>query len=195
MSERDPADQQRTLVVDVGGGSTELIVGVRDHVNFHISLQVGVVRQTERHLREDPPSETDLRALKRDVRTLIERDVSARERRGVEQAIAVAGTATSLAAIDQALDPYDRELVHGYRLSLATVRLLLARLASVPLQERREIRGLHPDRAPTIVAGAAILIEVLEAFGLDGFEVSENDILRGAALARASAPSGSDWTP
>jgi exopolyphosphatase/guanosine-5'-triphosphate,3'-diphosphate pyrophosphatase len=195
MSERDPADQRRTLVVDVGGGSTELIVGVRDQVDFHISLQVGVVRQTERHLREDPPSESDLRALKRDVRTLIERDVSARERRGVEQAIAVAGTATSLAAIDQALDPYDRELVHGYRLSLATVRLLLARLASVPLPERRAIRGLHPDRAPTIVAGAAILIEVLEAFGLDGFEVSENDILRGAALARASAPSGSDWTP
>ncbi len=195
MSERDAADEQRTLVVDIGGGSTELIVGVRGRVDFHISLQVGVVRQTERHLLEDPPSESDLRALKRDVRTLIERDVPARERRGVEQAIAVAGTATSLAAIDQALDPYDRDLVHGYRLSLATARLLLARLACLPLAERRKLRGLHPDRAPTIVAGAAILIEVLEAFGLDGFEVSENDILRGAALARATATSGSDWTP
>jgi exopolyphosphatase/guanosine-5'-triphosphate,3'-diphosphate pyrophosphatase len=70
-------------------------------------------------------------------------------------------------------------------LELVTARLLLARLAAVPLEERRRIRGLHPDRAPTIVAGAAILIEVLEAFGLERFEVSENDILRGAALTRA----------
>jgi len=187
MSERRD-DALRTLVIDVGGGSTELTVGVRGRVDFHVSLQLGVVRQTERHLLEDPPSEDDLRALKRDIRTLIERDVPPRERRGAERAIAVAGSATSLGAIDQALDPYDRARVHGYELDLATLRLLFARLASIPLEERRRMRGLHPDRAPTIVAGAAILIEVLEAFGLDGFEVSENDILRGAALARASAP-------
>ncbi|MGD0197002.1 MAG: Ppx/GppA phosphatase family protein [Solirubrobacteraceae bacterium] len=185
MSGRARDDEGRVLVIDVGGGSTELIVGARGDVDFHVSLQLGVVRQTERHLLEDPPSDDDLRALKRDVRTLIERDVPVRERRGVDRAIAVAGTATSLAAIDQALDPYERERVHGYQLELATVRLLLARLASVPLEERRTIRGLHPDRAPTIVAGAAILIEALEAFGLDGFETSENDILRGTALARA----------
>jgi exopolyphosphatase/guanosine-5'-triphosphate,3'-diphosphate pyrophosphatase len=79
--------------------------------------------------------------------------------------------------------------VHGYRLDIVTTRLLLARLAATPLTERRQTRGLHPDRAPTIVAGAAILIEVLEAFGLDGFEASENDILRGAALRRAGAAS------
>jgi exopolyphosphatase/guanosine-5'-triphosphate,3'-diphosphate pyrophosphatase len=109
----------------------------------------------------------------------------------VQRAIAVAGTATSLAAIDQALEPYDRARVHGHRLTLVTTRLLLARLAALPLAERRETRGLHPDRAPTIVAGAVILIEVLEAFGLDGFEASENDILRGAALQRAGrGPSG-----
>ncbi|HUB76650.1 MAG TPA: Ppx/GppA phosphatase family protein [Solirubrobacteraceae bacterium] len=182
-----PADATRTLVVDVGGGSTELVIGSRGEVTFHVSLQLGVVRQTERHLRSDPPSPADLRALTRDARTLIERDVRVAERRGVSRAIAVAGTATSLAAVDQALEPYDRAAVHGYELELPTVRLLLARLASVPLEERRRTRGLHPDRAPTIVAGIAILIEVLGAFGLDRFEVSENDILRGAALARAQA--------
>jgi exopolyphosphatase/guanosine-5'-triphosphate,3'-diphosphate pyrophosphatase len=185
MSDRDPNDATPTLVIDVGGGSTELVVGVRGAVTFHVSLQLGVVRQTERHLHDDPPTALELSALSRDVRTLIERDVPARARRGVRRAIAVAGTATSLAAVDLALDPYDRELVHGHRLDLVTTRLLLARLASMPLAERRETRGLHPDRAPTIVAGAVILVEVLEAFGLDGFEASENDILRGAALARA----------
>ncbi len=185
MSDRDPSDATPTLVIDVGGGSTELIVGARGTVTFHISLQLGVVRQTERHLHDDPPTAAELRALRRDVRTLIERDVPTGVRRGVERAIAVAGTATSLAAIDQALEPYDRARVHGHRLALVTTRLLLARLASMPLDERREARGLHPDRAPTIVAGAVILIEVLEAFTLDGFEASENDILRGAALQRA----------
>jgi exopolyphosphatase/guanosine-5'-triphosphate,3'-diphosphate pyrophosphatase len=183
MSGRSGEDQRRTLVIDVGGGSTELILGAPGHVDFHVSLQLGVVRQTERHIDQDPPSEGDLRALKRDVRTLIERDVPARMRQGVQLAIAVAGTATSLAAIDQALEPYDRSRVQGHEIDLPTVRLLLARLACVPLAERREIRGLHPDRAPTIVAGAMILIEILEAFGLDGFEVSENDILIGAAIS------------
>ena len=185
MSGRREDDQRRTLVIDVGGGSTELILGVADSVDFHVSLQLGVVRQTERHIQEDPPSESDLRALKRDVRTLIERDVTARVRGQAEVAIAVAGTATSLAAIDQALEPYDRGRVQGHEIDLSTARLLLARLASVPLDERRAIRGLHPDRAPTIIAGTAILIEVLEAFGLDGFEASENDILLGAALSLA----------
>jgi exopolyphosphatase/guanosine-5'-triphosphate,3'-diphosphate pyrophosphatase len=189
MSDRDARDATPTLVIDVGGGSTELVVGALGVVSFHVSLQVGVVRQTERHLHSDPPSPGELAALRHDVRSLIERDVPAAERRGVKRAIAVAGTATSLAAIDLALEPYDRERVHGYRLGIVTTRLLFARLAAVPLADRRMTRGLHPDRAPTIVAGALILIEVLEAFGLDGFEASENDILRGAALRRAGVAS------
>jgi exopolyphosphatase/guanosine-5'-triphosphate,3'-diphosphate pyrophosphatase len=187
MSDRDAADLRPTLVIDIGGGSTELIVGGGGVVGFHVSLQAGVVRQSERHLSRDPPTRGMLRALGRDVRTLIERDVPPVVRRGAQRAIAVAGTATSLAAVDQALEPYDSARVHGYELDLSTVRLLLARLASLPLAERRAVRGLHPDRAPTIVAGIAILIEVLEAFGLDGFEASEHDILRGAALRRAAA--------
>ncbi|MGA2469394.1 MAG: Ppx/GppA family phosphatase [Solirubrobacteraceae bacterium] len=185
MSDQDPSDSAPTLVIDAGGGSTELIVGNGQAVDFHVSLQAGVVRQSERYLHSDPPSMAELRALGRDVRSLIERDVPPAMRRTPSRAIAVGGTATSLAAIDQELAPYDPARVHGYRLELTTVRLLLARLASMPLSERREVRGLHPDRAPTILAGIAILIEVLEAFGLAGFEASEHDILRGAALERA----------
>jgi exopolyphosphatase/guanosine-5'-triphosphate,3'-diphosphate pyrophosphatase len=101
--------------------------------------------------------------------------------------VAVAGTATSLAAIDQELDPYDPTKVHGYTLSVDACEKLLQRLAALPLDERRQTKGLHPDRAPTIVAGVVILLEVLDAFGLQRVEISEHDILRGAALAAAAA--------
>ena len=94
----------------------------------------------------------------------------------VGQGIAVAGTATSLAAIDGA------EEVHGYRLPLATCERLVAMLAALPVEERREVRGLHPDRAPTIVAGAVILTESIRSIGLSEVEVSARDILHGAAL-------------
>jgi exopolyphosphatase/guanosine-5'-triphosphate,3'-diphosphate pyrophosphatase len=108
------------------------------------------------------------------------------ERAAVSAGIAVAGTATSAASIDQALDPYDPERVHGYMLELATVELLLARLAEMTEDDRREVVGLNPDRAPTIVAGMIVLGEALRAFGLERVEVSEHDILYGGALRLAA---------
>jgi exopolyphosphatase / guanosine-5'-triphosphate,3'-diphosphate pyrophosphatase len=94
----------------------------------------------------------------------------------------VAGTATSLAAIDQKLEPYDADRVHGYALPLDRAAQHLEALARMTDAERRRVRGLHPARAPTIVAGAAHLVEALDAFSLEFAEVSEHDILRGAAL-------------
>jgi exopolyphosphatase/guanosine-5'-triphosphate,3'-diphosphate pyrophosphatase len=172
------------LVIDVGGGSTELVVGRADtaKLDFHVSLQAGVVRQTERHVNHDPPQPQELQALADDVRGLIEQAVPAAVRAEAVQAIGVAGTATSLASIDQELEPYDPARVHGYAISLAECELLLARLAQLPLARRREVRGLHPDRAQTIVAGAVILIEVLRVFALERIEISEHDILHGIAL-------------
>jgi exopolyphosphatase/guanosine-5'-triphosphate,3'-diphosphate pyrophosphatase len=187
VSDRDPGERTPTLVIDVGGGSTELILSAGRDVRDFFSLQAGAVRQSERHLAHDPPTPAELAALGGDVTALITEAVPAAVRRSATRAIAVAGTATSCAAIDQALDPYDPARVHGYRLELATLKLLLARLASLDLAQRRRVRGLHPDRAPTIVAGVVILIRVLEAFALDGFEASEHDILRGVALRLAAA--------
>jgi exopolyphosphatase/guanosine-5'-triphosphate,3'-diphosphate pyrophosphatase len=186
-SERDPTDTSPVLVVDVGGGSTELIVGRGRAVDFCVSMQIGVVRQTERHLADDPPSAPQLDALAADVAAEIERSVPEEIRRSTSRAIAVAGTATSCAAIDQALDPYDPSRVHGYEVPLVTLKLLLARLAALDLEERRRVKGLHPDRAPTIVAGVIILIRALSAFRIDGYETSEHDILHGVALQRAGA--------
>jgi exopolyphosphatase/guanosine-5'-triphosphate,3'-diphosphate pyrophosphatase len=95
----------------------------------------------------------------------------------------VAGTPTSLAAIELGLEPYNSERVHGHVLALPTIQRLLSQLAAAPLSERVEIPGMHPDRAPTIVAGVVILVEVMRAFGLDRIEVSEHDILYGTAIA------------
>ena len=181
---RARSDAEPVLVIDIGGGSTELVVGAGGEVSFHVSTQAGVVRQTERHLGSDPPRPEELQALGAEVREIIQGAVPASVRSSARSAIAVAGTATSCAAILQELDPYDPERVHGYVMELGECEMLLARLAEMPLADRRDVVGLHPDRAPTIVAGVAILCEVLRAFGLDEVEVSEHDILWGAALDR-----------
>jgi exopolyphosphatase / guanosine-5'-triphosphate,3'-diphosphate pyrophosphatase len=185
-SERDAADSTPTMVLDIGGGSTEMIIGSGSEVGFHVSTQAGVVRQTERHLDADPPDPGEMDELVADVRQILEAGVPADERGAVAHGIAVAGTATSLAAIAQHLDPYDPERVHGYRLSASECERILGELAAMTLEERRHVAGLHPDRAPTIVAGVLIFREVLRLFGLDQIEISEHDILRGAALGLTS---------
>ncbi|TML99979.1 MAG: Ppx/GppA family phosphatase [Actinobacteria bacterium] len=182
-SERDPDDPTAVVVIDIGGGSTELVEGHGRRMDFHVSTQAGVVRQTERHIKSDPPRHEELEALADDVRAVYAAAVPDDVRAAVDRAIAVAGTATSLAAIDLELDPYDPERVHGHTLMRGRIEELLARLAQMPLAERRKVTGLHPDRAPTIVAGCVLLIEALRLFGLQSVEISEHDILRGAAIA------------
>jgi exopolyphosphatase/guanosine-5'-triphosphate,3'-diphosphate pyrophosphatase len=184
MAGRDPA-LEPTVVIDIGGGSTEFVVGVGRNAGFHTSLHAGVVRMSERHIAHDPPPPEEVQALAADVRQVLADGLPREQRAPVAAGIAVAGTATSAAAIDQELAPYDPERVHGYRLSLATVELLLARLADMSEAQRREVIGLHPDRAPTIVAGMVLLSEAMRAFDLESVEVSEHDILYGGALSLA----------
>jgi exopolyphosphatase / guanosine-5'-triphosphate,3'-diphosphate pyrophosphatase len=180
--ERDPQDRTPTLVFDIGGGSTEMVIGIGHEVSFHVSTQAGVVRQTERHLHHDPPTGDEQRELTEDVRRILAAAVPEVQRTMVRKAIAVAGTATSLAAIAQDLEPYDPAKVHGYELSLQERQRIAARLASLPLEQRKQVRGLHPDRAATIIAGVLIFTEVARLFDLRRVEISEHDILRGAAL-------------
>ena len=168
-----------TLVLDIGGGSTELIVD-----DFHASLDLGSVRYTERFIVADPPEPAELDACAAAVRAVLEERVPVR----AGAAIGVAGTVTTLAAVDLGLDRYDRERVHGHRLTLEAARRQLERLAALPLAERREVPALDPERAPVIVAGAVILTETLAFFELDAIEVSERDILDGIALAAAELP-------
>jgi exopolyphosphatase / guanosine-5'-triphosphate,3'-diphosphate pyrophosphatase len=166
-------DDRETVVIDIGGGSTEYVVGrAGQDPGFHTSTQMGSVRFTERFLKSDPPAQSELQELADAVRRTVP-DVSA------DHAIAVAGTATSIAAIDGA------DEVHGYHLTLASCERVAAKLAGLTVEQRREVKGLHPDRAPTIVAGAVILTESVRSLGLDEVEVSDRDLLHGAVLTDA----------
>ena len=125
---------------------------------FHVSTRMGSVRHTERHCTATRRPRPSCDALAEDARAIVEAEVPAEVREHVDAGIAVAGTATSLAAIDQELDPYDPERVQGYLLSRRAASAGRA-AGGLTVAERRELAGLHPDRAPTIVAGAVILLE------------------------------------
>jgi exopolyphosphatase / guanosine-5'-triphosphate,3'-diphosphate pyrophosphatase len=137
------------------------------------------VRLTERFLISDPPTRQELDACGSAVRKAL-------PALGPRKAIGVAGTITTLAALE--LGGYDPERVHGHRLTREGVEAQLQRLASLPVAERRELPGLEPERAPVIVGGAVIVDEVLRRYGLTELEVSERDLLHGAALVAAELP-------
>jgi exopolyphosphatase / guanosine-5'-triphosphate,3'-diphosphate pyrophosphatase len=166
--------EEGTVIVDIGGGSTELVLGGSDGVSFHTSLELGCVRLTERFGDDVGACAAHVRASLPDLEP--------------RNAIGVAGTVTSLAALDLGLVEYDAERVHGHVLSREAVGEQLEGLAALPLEERRRVPGLEPERAPVIVAGAVILREVLARYGLAELEASEHDILHGAALAAAELP-------
>jgi exopolyphosphatase / guanosine-5'-triphosphate,3'-diphosphate pyrophosphatase len=175
-----------TLVVDVGGGSTELVLGGPAGVAWHDSLDLGCVRLTERFLRSDPPEPAELDAARAQVHALLAERVPADTH--PTRAIGVAGTVTTLAVLSLGLDEEDPALVDGHELSSTWIAGQVERLAAMPVEEIRGLRGMHPDRAPVILAGAIVLAETLDHFGLEALEVSEQDIMHGAALAAAELP-------
>ncbi|MEK6276327.1 MAG: Ppx/GppA phosphatase family protein [Actinomycetota bacterium] len=173
-----PAD---AIVVDIGGGSTELITA-----RERVSMDLGSVRLTERFLRSDPPTENQLDSLAAAARLVLFDQVP--DGMQAHQGIGVAGTITSLAALDLGLVEYDPDRVHGHKLGDGAVKAQLERLAALPLAQRREVPGLEPERAPVIVAGAVILREIMSHLGLPAIEASERDILHGTALEAAELP-------
>jgi exopolyphosphatase/guanosine-5'-triphosphate,3'-diphosphate pyrophosphatase len=169
------------LVVDIGGGSTELVHALAGEVVSSTSLDVGCVRITERYLGSDPPSRPELAAAAGYVRSLL-------PPLAVGAAIGVAGTVTTLATLDLGDAEYDPGRTHGRRIARAAAETQLERLAAMTLSERLVVPGIEPGRAPVIVAGLVILREVLDAYDLPEIEVSERDILHGAAFAAAELP-------
>jgi exopolyphosphatase / guanosine-5'-triphosphate,3'-diphosphate pyrophosphatase len=169
------------LIVDIGGGSTELVLGSNGSLGASASLDVGCVRLTERFLRSDPPAKPELAATGAFVRSLL----PALEAR---HAIGVAGTVTTLATLDLGLESYDPKRTHGHVVSRERIAETLGELAALPLAERLRVPGLEPGRARVIVAGLVVLDEVVRRYELDAVEVSERDILHGAAYAAAELP-------
>jgi exopolyphosphatase / guanosine-5'-triphosphate,3'-diphosphate pyrophosphatase len=158
-----------TLLVDIGGGSTELVLG-----DFHTSLPLGSGRLTERHGEQISAIARAATALLPELRP--------------QDAVGVAATITTLAALDLGLERYDSERVHGHLLTRDGARAQLERLAALPLEKRRNVPALEPERAPVIVAGAAILVAILDRYDLPAIRASERDLLDGAALAAAELP-------
>ena len=196
----------RYLVCDIGGGSTELAAGRKDGtleepaaLDGAISLQLGVVRLTERHLAHDPPTPEELDSLEADIdRTLPaasedlpEAPIKAPEKSDPPSSaglVGVAGTVTSLAAIHLGLKHYDPKLVHGSELTRDDIVGLYHRLARMSLPEREALPALPPGRADVIVAGCAILIRVMARWSFPAVRVSEKDILDGLALELVERP-------
>jgi exopolyphosphatase/guanosine-5'-triphosphate,3'-diphosphate pyrophosphatase len=166
-----------TLVVDIGGGSTELALPDTDRIAWAISTEAGSVRLTERFLASDPPTVAELQACAAHVRSLL-------PPLQVSGAVGVAGTVTTAASIELGGAPS----VHRHRSSRTAVDRVLVRLAALPLAERELVPGLDPARAPVIVAGLVVLREILARYSLGEIEVSERDLLHGTALAAAELP-------
>ncbi|MCI2242783.1 Ppx/GppA family phosphatase [Adlercreutzia faecimuris] len=180
---------ETVAVVDIGGGSTEVVAGRAGAVPAMAhSFNVGCRRVTERFFRADPPSADELAAARAWVRdemgpffARLRADVP------VDRLIAVAGTATTVVSVREAMASYDSARVHRAFVSADDLRAVAARLEALPLAERERVVGLDPGRAPVIVAGMVILEEVLAQSGRPGFTVSESDILHGMVLEAARA--------
>jgi exopolyphosphatase/guanosine-5'-triphosphate,3'-diphosphate pyrophosphatase len=175
-------------VFDVGGGSTEIIRGTirgpAAEVHTAVSLDVGSVRLTERHVRSDPPSPAEIGAVRADV----EHALGTVPQSPTTDLVGVAGTVTTLAAIDQELSTYDPARVHGATLSRAAIEGILGRLAALPVAARQRVPGLDPGRADVIVAGTVLVLSVLDWAGVGRLRVSDRGVrwgLASAALRRA----------
>ena len=173
-------------LVDIGGGSTEFAVGVAGRrPDFVRSLDIGVVRLTERFLHHDPPLAGEVADLAGHVAATISEAVPDDVRAPLRAMVGVAGTYTTLVAHKLGLRRYDPALVHGHVLSRADIEAAVALLVALTNAERVERPGIQPGREDVILAGALIAREACRAFGLRTVRCSEADILEGAALALA----------
>lgn len=169
------------VVVDIGGGSTELIYGHGAPEKL-MSLDVGCVRMFEKHLSSDPPTEAELEALRTEVMSELQAFKNECPVPAGTRFVGVAGTVTQLAALKSGLPLYDPEVTHQMGLSHGDVRLLAKRLQRLPLEKRRRVKALEPGRADVIVAGVEILLCVMETFDVGEIVVSEKDILDGLVI-------------
>jgi exopolyphosphatase / guanosine-5'-triphosphate,3'-diphosphate pyrophosphatase len=174
------------LVVDIGGGSTEFVLGTSKPEGL-VSVDIGCVRVTEQFLASDPPSPEELSAAVSVVRDHLA-DV-ARELPGISEArtlVGLAGTITTVAAIEQGLPEYDRERIHHFRLAKTAAEDVFRTLALEPADVRRHNPGLEPGRVDVIVGGVIVLVSILRAFGFDEVLVSEADILDGLVRSQVT---------
>ncbi|WP_328426313.1 Ppx/GppA family phosphatase [Micromonospora sp. NBC_00389] len=178
-----PADAKEPfLVVDIGGGSTEFVVGDRaDGVRAAISVDIGCVRMTERHLAGDPPTPEQVAAAQTDIAAAVDRALAAVPGREAATLVGLAGSVTTVVAIAQGLQEYDPERIHHARVSYEAVAQVTADLLGQTREQRLAIPVMHPGRADVIGAGALVLRVIMERAGMPSVVASEHDILDGIA--------------
>jgi exopolyphosphatase/guanosine-5'-triphosphate,3'-diphosphate pyrophosphatase len=176
---REISKSSLLLVIDIGGGSEEVVIGAGDKIYQQESLDIGCVRLTEMFINNDPPSQEEINNLRNYVFRQLTEKFSNRYSDKIKIAIGVAGTPTTLASISLGLRTYDRQLVEGYELKQGKIKQLLKKLSCLDIKERQKVVGLQPERADVIISGTAILLETIRFFGLGSVLVSEHDILDG----------------
>lgn len=173
-----PKDAAPFLVVDIGGGSTEFVLGVNDVISA-VSVDIGCVRMTERHFTQDPPSVEEINTARIDVNRAIDQAEKSVAISSAKTLIAVAGTATTVAAAALNLNAYDRERIHGARISAQKTIEISQWLLSLRKAERSALGYMHPGRVEVIAAGSLVLAEIMKRTGAQDFLASERDILDG----------------
>ena len=172
------------LVVDIGGGSTEFVYGHSD-VEFAKSVNIGCVRMTERNIHSDPPKAEEIENARRDIQEAIAVAASVVPITQAKTLIAVAGTATSVAASALNLEIYDRQIIHLSHVSAEQTHHVAITLAAMNAEQRSHVGFLHPGRADVFAAGSLVLSEIMKATGAKEFVASEADILDGIAWSLA----------
>ncbi|MGI9199001.1 MAG: exopolyphosphatase [Candidatus Nanopelagicaceae bacterium] len=168
------------LVVDIGGGSTEFVLGNRSVIAAR-SVNIGCVRMTERHFSNDPASATEINAARADIQSAIATAAEVVDIRAAKSLVAVAGTATTVAAAALALPQYDRYSIHLSRISAAQTHEVSEMFLKMTRSERAALGYMHPGRVDVIGAGSLVLDEIIKATGVKEFIASESDILDGIA--------------
>lgn len=174
------------LVVDIGGGSTEFVFG-SDHVDAARSVNIGCVRMSERHFKNDPPTQSEIESAREDIKNAIALAAEVVPIKNAKTLVAVAGTATTVAAAALNLAKYDSELIHLAKISVIETRRVSDWLLTLTRQERSDLGYMHPGRVDVIAAGSLVLAEIIEATGLESFVASENDILDGMVWSMLNA--------
>jgi exopolyphosphatase/guanosine-5'-triphosphate,3'-diphosphate pyrophosphatase len=172
------------LVVDIGGGSTEFVTGSGDGgVGAALSVDIGCVRMTERHLHADPPTPDQVAAAEADITAAVDRALAAVDGRQARTLVGLAGSVTTVVAIALGLTEYDPERIHHARIGYADVAKVSADLLGAGRDQRLAIPVMHPGRADVIGAGALILRVIMQRAGADAVVASEHDILDGIAFS------------
>lgn len=170
---------ERFLIIDIGGGSTELIVGDRNQIYYRESFNVGAVRMTGKHITTDPVSSDEAGALEADVASILASGLAAVRTAKPTVAIGIGGTATTFGAMALGMAVYDRERIHNARVGIEQLKRMVEQLEAMTLAEKLKLVGLMPKRADVIYAGGVVLEHLLTALNLEGFYVSDFDNLEG----------------